>query len=124
MDQTLQLIQKISHLGKVLFLPTSQLIKLTGILEETVLALLARKREAALPPRLFVSIDFQPKKFNLTMYDANLFLNEESFIEAANEIPPLERQLPREALKLVKSKLPEVEIKKLDKGLMFVCPLD
>jgi serine phosphatase RsbU (regulator of sigma subunit) len=118
MDQTLQLIQKISYLGKVLNLPTSQLIKLTGILEETVLALLARKREATLPPRLFIS------KFNLTMYDANLFLNEESFNETAGEIPPLERQLPREALKLVKSKLPEVEIKKLDKGLMFVCPLD
>ncbi len=123
MDQTLQLIHKAGRLGKTIGLMTSTLLRLSSLLEETALALLARKRESALAPRLFICVDFQPKKFNLTMHDANLFLAEEHFLDASDEIPPLERQLPREALKLIKAKLPDVEIKKLDKGLMFVCPI-
>ncbi len=123
MDQTLQLIHKASRLGKAIGLPTPNLIRLTSILEETALALLARKRESAMAPRLFICVDFQSKKFNLTMHDANLFLAEEHFLDASGEILPLERQLPREALKLIKAKMPDVEIKKLDKGLMFVCPI-
>jgi serine phosphatase RsbU (regulator of sigma subunit) len=124
MDQVLRLIRKIDELGIVLEMRTQVVDRLTAILEETAIALLARKRQAPLTPRIFVSIDFQPKRFNLALMDANVFLVEENFLEAEGPIPPLEEQLPAGSLQMVKSKVPSVEIKKIEKGLLFLGPID
>ena len=124
MDQVLRLIRKIGELGNVLDISADVVDCLTAILEETAIALLARKRQAPLTPRIFVSIDFQPKRFNLALLDANVFLAEENFLQAKGPIPPLEEQLPTGSLQMVKSKVPAVEIKKIEKGLLFHGPIE
>jgi len=124
MDQTLKLIRKVGRLNLGLNLPGVALGRLMTVLEETALALLARKRDDGPPPRVFVSIDFQPKRFNVTLLDANLYLAEENLLEIDGAVPPLEKQLPSGALQMVKNKVPDVQIKKIEKGLLFVCPLE
>ncbi len=124
MDQTLKLIRKVGRLTLGMNLPGAALGRLMTVLEETALALLARKRDDGPPPRVFVSIDFQPKRFNVTLLDANLYLAEENLLEVDGSVPPLEKQLPSGALQMVKNKVPDVQIKKIEKGLLFVCPLE
>jgi len=123
-DQTLSLIRKVGRMGMSLGVPGETLDQLNSILEETALALLARKKQAPVIPRLFVSVDFQPRKFNLTLLDANMFLKEENFAEFPQSIPPLEKQLPEGSLKLIKGRAPRVEIKRIEKGLLFSCPFE
>jgi len=123
-DQTLSLIRKVGRLGMALGVPGESLDQLNTILEETALALLARRKQAPVVPRLFVSVDFQPRKLNLALLDANLFLKEENFADFPQAIPPLEKQLPEGSLKLIKSRSPQVEIKRIEKGLLFSCPFE
>lgn len=123
-DQTLSLIRKVGRLGMILGVPGETLDQLNSILEETALALLARRKQAQVVPRLFVSVDFQPRKFNLALLDANVFLKEENFAEFPQAIPPLEKQLPEGSLKLIKSRAPQVEIKRIEKGLLFSSPFE
>ncbi len=120
-EDTIALLHKVNVIGATMAVATDVLDDLVGILEETALALLARKKETPFRPRLFVQIDFLPKKFNLAILDANLFLKDEKMLETRETIPPLEDQLPSGTLKLIKNKLATVEIKKIEKGLLFVC---
>lgn len=123
-EDTISLLRKVNIIGTTISVSQGVLDALSEVLEETALALLARKKEAIVPPRLFVNVDFQPKKFSLMLLDANLFFREENLIDESFSIPPLEEQLPPGTLRLIKAKLGAIEIKKIERGLLFSCQLD
>ncbi len=123
-EHVLSLTRRVMSLGLSLNLPSEALDAINTLLEETALALLARAKETELMPRLFVEIDFQPRKFVVALIDGNLILRDENMFRIPADIKPLEEQLPKGSLKLIKGKFASYEIKKIDKGLIFVYPLE
>jgi len=123
-EHALTLTRKVNLISSLVGIDPQTITALEVLLEETLFALLARKNEAVITPRIFVHLDFLPRKFNLRLLDANLFLQEEGMAQAVAEIPPFEEQLPLGTLKLIKGKMPSVEIKKIEKGLLFVYPCE
>ncbi len=119
-EDTISLLRKVNSIVSTVAIPAEVLDAVSGLLEETALALLARKKESKVTPRLFILIDFLPKKFIFTLLDANQFLRDENLLDTHTTIPQLEDQLPTGTLKLIKNRLKNIEIKKIDKGLLFV----